>query len=158
MTPVGKLTKLKFKPGPKGDTGPQGLPGLQGLQGPQGPSGKDGLVGPRGPQGPQGPQGETPAHEISGNLIRFKQSDGTWGKWLHLGGGSSGGIPFLVQYVAITENEYQITRESLVWGYNIFGVRYNGNITIYLPLSVDTAQLLTFKDELGTANITLTTR
>ncbi len=150
--PVGKLTKIvQGKPGPAGPVGPQGIQGPVGMQGPAG------QPGPVGPQGPQGQQGDAPEHEVQGNLVRFKNPDGTWGKWVQGSRQQGGGAPpYLVKYHAISTNNYRITRESLVYGNNIFGVRYSGAITIYIPQAVDIQQLMFFKDELGTATITLT--
>ncbi len=155
--PVGKLTKVLHKPGPPGPVGPQGPQGLQGLQGPQGPKGEQGLPGLQGPQGPVGPAGPVPEHEVKANLIRFKQPDGTWGAWVKTNQSNGGGVtPAPTQYTQITTNNYQVTANSLISGLNIFGVRYNGAITIRIPPATDVRQLMFFKDELGTATITLT--
>jgi hypothetical protein len=154
MKPVGKLTKVIYKQGPAGQQGEQGVQGLQGLQGLQG------IPGPQGPQGltgPVGPQGLPPEHEVRQGMIRFKNPDGSWGQWVQQKQAAGGGHPpYLVKYHVITENGYRVMRDSLVWGNNIFGVRYNGAITIYIPPAVDVQQLMFFKDELGTATITLT--
>ena len=147
--PVGKLTKII-----KGPPGPQGLQGLQGLPGRDGVAGKDGLPGAKGDKGDKG---DTPEHQVQAGMIRFKNPDGTWGSWVKAATGQgSGAPPYLVKYHMIDNNNYRITRESLVYGNNIFGVRYNGAITIYIPQAVDVQQLMFFKDELGTATITLT--
>jgi len=154
-SPVGKLTKIVHKPGTKGDQGPRGFDGMPGLTGQQGPAGKQGIPGL---QGPQGEPGLTPEHEVQQGMVRFKKPDGSWGQWVQQrpGTGSGGHPPYLVKYHAITTNNYRITRDSLVWGNNIFGVRYAGAITIYIPPAADVQQLMFFKDELGTATITLT--
>lgn len=157
MKPVGKLVKVIQRPGIQGQQGPQGMPGPQGLQGLPGKQGIPGPQGLQGPQGAKGDQGLPPEHEVRQGMIRFKNPDGTWGQWVQQKQAAGGGHPpYLVKYHAITENNYRVTRESLVWGNNIFGVRYNGAITIYIPPAVDVQQLMFFKDELGTATITLT--
>ncbi len=75
--------------GAQGSVGPMGPPGPQGptgLQGPMGPVGPQGATGPQGNPGPMGPQGLPPEHEWSGQTLRFKNPDGTWGDYTDLTG------------------------------------------------------------------------
>ena len=88
---ISELTALKnqiemsmFK-GEKGDTGLTGREGLPGKDG------KDGQNGANGKNGQDGAPGPAPEHEVSGNSVRFKNPDGTWGKWLEFGGRAGGG-------------------------------------------------------------------
>lgn len=54
--------------------------------GPIGPRGPQGPPGPIGPVGPPGEDGDTPDHQWRGTEIRFRNSDGSWGKWVDLKG------------------------------------------------------------------------
>ena len=44
----------------------------------------------RGEKGEQGDPGPAPEHEVSGGKIRFKNPDGSWGKWLKAPKGEKG--------------------------------------------------------------------
>lgn len=92
--------------GPVGPEGPEGIEGKEGKPGKDGKNGKDGedgedgapgLDGERGLQGKPGKpgeQGRPPKHEWHGTKLRFENPDGTWGKWVDLGGGSTSGQMF----------------------------------------------------------------
>jgi hypothetical protein len=51
--------------------------------GPEGPKGQKGQDGPQGQPGPIGP---SPDYQWRGTEIRFKNPDGSWGKWVDLKG------------------------------------------------------------------------
>jgi hypothetical protein len=77
--------------GVDGKDGADGLDGRDGAVGATGEPGRNGLNGIDGVDGLQGEIGPMPDHEIKGNSIRFQKPDGTWGKWVELGGQSGGG-------------------------------------------------------------------
>lgn len=159
-SPVGRLTKVALlpSPGPRGDKGEQGPKGDMGPQGLQGPAGPQ---GPKGDTGPKGDVGPSPEHKWKGNKLSFQNPDGSWGKEVDLTGPSGhnavgGASP--VSYTKITVSEFHIRKPSLLYGINIFGVNYAGDVTIYLPKSVDPAMMIYIKDESGSAgtnNITV---
>jgi hypothetical protein len=63
-----------------------------------------------------------------------------------------------VNYTKITSATYTVEKKKLISGHNIFGVNYNGAVTITLPSSVHYEQLIYVKDESGNAatnNITI---
>jgi len=143
-------------PGPQGEPGPMGPPGPKGDRGPQGLSGAPGKPGDTGPEGPAGEDGRIPDHKWVGNKLYFEKPNGTWGEGTDLTGpkghapGGGGGGQF-VQYTKIQQAEYQITRSQLIDGLNIFGVDYAGAVTVTLPKDIKPTQLVSFKDESGSA-------
>lgn len=54
-----------------------------------------------------------------------------------------------VKYTQVTDASRAILDSEMVLGHNIFGVNYNGDVTITLPLSIDSDKLITIKDESG---------
>lgn len=70
--------------GPEGPQGPPGPPGKDGEQGPPGKRGERGYPGKDGKAGQKGKKGDAPRHQISKDMIRFEQADGTWGDWISL--------------------------------------------------------------------------
>lgn len=83
------------KPGKDGQPGKDGKNGRDGIDGLPGKNGKDGKDGK---PGQDGLTGSMPAHERSGNRLRFENPDGTWGNWMLVGsrsvtavGGGGGG-------------------------------------------------------------------
>ena len=176
------LRPRKGKDGVAGDQGPQGPVGPQGPQGPQGergekgdsiqgPQGERGLQGLSGPQGPQGPQGQPGKNGVNGK-DGIDGKDGRDGKdavidiatlkqeisqdvssVVRTSGGNQ-----TVKYRSVTSNEFTISKNSLIRGINIFGVNYNGDVTIYLPSSSAPDRLIYVNDESGNAsgnNITI---
>jgi len=157
--------------GVQGDEGRAGLRGLQGEHGPQGAKGErglQGLSGALGAQGKQGAKGEKgdnfiPEHEWDQESLRFKNPDGTWGKKRDLRGrGFVGGGPSSagVKYTQITTALYSFVNADLVEGHNIFGVNYNGDVTITIPEELSPEKIIIVKDESGSAgsnNITIQT-
>jgi|DEB0MinimDraft_3_1074331.scaffolds.fasta_scaffold00273_9 hypothetical protein len=79
------------KDGRDGVDGKDGVDGLDGKDGAVGATGEPGRDGLNGRDGVDGEMGPMPDHEIKGNSIRFQKPDGTWGKWVELGGQSGGG-------------------------------------------------------------------
>jgi len=151
--------------GEAGRAGLRGLQGEQGVQGQKGERGAQGLSGALGAQGPKGDTGEsfTPEHEWEGESLRFKNPDGTWGKKRDLRGrGFVGGGPSSagVKYVQITTATFSFVNADLVPGQNIFGVNYNGDVTITIPEELPPEKIIIIKDESGNAgsnNITIQT-
>lgn len=109
-----------------------------------------------------GKDGSTPEHEVRNGEVRFKNPDGTWGKWIeaqqaHASGG--GGLES-VKYSSVAQASYKVTRSSLIVGTNIFGVNYAGAVEFILPSGIDKNIIIVIKDEsndASTNNITLTT-
>lgn len=132
---------------------------LKGKDGRDGQDGISGTQGPRGLAGTKGPQGPAPKHEVKGDMIRFMNPDGTWGPWIRAVTAPGGGGPdSFNQYVQITTAEYTIAKGGLLAGRNVFGVNFAGDVTIFLPTSVDNRVHITVKDESGDAstnNITI---
>lgn len=121
------------------------------IRGEQGPSG---LAGERGLQGSPG---VAPEHEVKGNNLRFKNPDGSWGKWINIG--SSGYFPgqSAIQYLPVKVAAYRVGSD-LIPGTNILGVNYAGDVTITLPANLDNNKVIVVKDESGNAgtyNITI---
>ena len=161
--------------GPQGEQGERGADGVRGDTGEVGPEGRvggdglDGLSGALGPIGEQGIQGVkgldgvVPEHRWVDQSLQFKNPDGTWGKKRNLEGrGFVGGGPSSagVKYTPVTTSTYTFTDRDLVAGMNIFGVNYNGNVTITLPAEVNPEKIIIIKDEsalAGTNNITIET-
>lgn len=111
--------------------------------------------------GAKGEQGATPEHEVRNGEIRFKNPDGTWGKWVVAPRGNSGGGAISHNtYTNVTQAVYRVRKQSLLLGHNIFGVNYAGDVTIYLPDGIDPRAIIVVNDEsnnAGTFNITVTT-
>lgn len=83
------------KDGAPGATGPQGIAGINGVDGLPGRDGVDGTPGRDGIDGVDGLPGEpgkAPEHEIVGDRIRFKNPDGSWGKWIDFGPAARGQV------------------------------------------------------------------
>lgn len=139
-----------------------------GTEGKRGERGKDGITTivekivelPSAP-GEPGKDGIAPEHEVVGGRLRFKNPDGSWGKWLEpraTGGG--GGGASTVAYYPVRQAVYRIAKASIIEGNNIIGVDYAGDVIIYLPDSIEPTMLFSIKDEsnnAGTYNITITT-
>lgn len=129
------------------------------LKGKDGRDGLPGAMGPVGPAGDQGPIGPAPDHQSKEDMVRFKKPDGTWGPWIRAVTAPGGGGPdSFNQYVRVTTAEYTIAKGGLLFGNNVFGVDYPGDVTIFLPASVDSRAHITVKDESGSAgtnNITI---
>ena len=105
---VASVSKQQGPVGPVGQTGPtgangkdgrDGTDGKDGREGPRGHTGQAGAPGADGKRGPKGEKGEpgkqgdpgpAPQHEVSGSKIRFKNPDGSWGKWLKAPKGEKG--------------------------------------------------------------------
>lgn len=140
---------------------------IEGLPGKQGKPGKDGVtttiekVVHVHEEGKQGDTGAIPEHEVRNGEIRFKNPDGTWGKWVEvLPSRGGGGLASAVNYVLIAQAKYHVNRSTLIEGNNIFGVNYPGDVEIILPNGISKNILITFKDEsnnAGVNNITITT-
>lgn len=100
---------LRGNRGRRGRLGVTGVPGVMGREGKVGPRGEEGELGPAGPrglsfkgidgrQGVPGPQGvpglkgekgekgDAPEHEWQGTKLRFRNSDGSWGRFIMLQG------------------------------------------------------------------------
>jgi len=113
---------IQGPPGPKGDQGLQGQSGKDGRDGKDGKDGRDGIDGTAGRDGKDGrdgidgkdgPIGPMPKHESRGDAIRFEQSEGVWGKWVRLGGHSTGGgigkdsvLQLIESYLEIGMSQY----------------------------------------------------
>ena len=111
--------------------------------------------------GKPGLNGTAPEHEIVNGEIRFKNPDGTWGKFItvqpSMGGG---GLSQAVTYAAVTQARYLVNRGSLIEGTNIVGVNFAGDVEIILPQGISKNIIIVVKDEsnnAGTNNITITT-
>lgn len=145
--PQGKLTKL---------TGDviiiKGTPGLPGKDG-------ESIPGRKGDDGLPGKDGLPPEHEVRGNMVRFKNPDGTWGKWVEAAPSSSaGGIGVVNVYHKVQQATFRVSKADLSQGTNIFGVNYAGAVEIILPRAVPSTAVIVVKDESGNAssnNITL---
>jgi hypothetical protein len=162
---VGKLKRvsntipMKFLMGKDGEQGKEGKDGINGLS-IKGKDGKDG-VGLRGEPGRQGEAGSIPAHQVSNGEVRFQNPDGTWGDWIEAGVRSTGGGGGKIStntYHKVATAEYHVNRNQLDLGTNIFGVDFNGDVTIFLPKSIDKRSLIIINDESSSAatnNITI---
>lgn len=154
------LRGLKGDQGQKGDTG-VGTPGRDGI-GTDGVDGKDGTdgVGIRGNQGATGPTGAVPEHEVRNGEIRFMHPDGSWGDWVKVAGSSGGGGKISDNtYTFVNTAEYHVNRAQLDLGTNIFGVDFDGDVTIFFPKNIDPRSIIVVNDESGNAstnNITIT--
>ncbi len=137
------------------------------IEGKRGLPGKDGInttiekVVHVQEEGKPGETGAAPEHEVRNGEIRFKQPDGTWGKWIEVqrstggGGGSEA-----VKYTPIQAANFKILRGSLILGTNIFGVNFAGDVEVILPSGIDNNIIIVVKDESNNAstnNITITT-
>ena len=129
------------------------------LRGKDGRDGIEGLQGLHGLQGDQGPIGKAPEHEAKDDMVRFKKPDGKWGPWIRAVTAPGGGGPdSFNQYVRVTTATYTIAKGGLLFGNNVFGVDFPGDVTVFLPASVDSRAHITVKDEsglAGTNNITI---
>lgn len=116
-----------------------------------------------GPEGRPGRDGFVPAHRWVGDELQFQNPDGSWGKKRNLqgptgfvGGGSSAEH---FKYFAVETATYTISNKQLVPGINIFGVRYEGAVTITLPENLSpNDKTIIINDETGNAatnNITV---
>lgn len=84
----GQRLRFSLPKGEKGDSGRDGKDGIAGPRGERGPvgaAGRDG-VGIQGPKGQKGDTGPAPDHEWRGTELRFRNPDGSWGKWVDLKG------------------------------------------------------------------------
>ncbi len=137
------------------------------VQGKDGKDGKDGVTTKVTEtinipvEGKAGVDGTAPEHEVRNGEVRFKNPDGTWGKWIEVQPSTGGGgLAAAVNYVKIEQARYLVNRGALIEGHNIFGVDYPGDVEIILPQGISKNILMSFKDEsnnAGTNNITITT-
>lgn len=137
------------------------------IEGRKGEKGKDGIttvikeVVHVREEGTPGDTGAAPEHEVRNGEIRFKQPDGTWGKWITVQPTSSGGGGSeVVRYTPVQAASFKINRGSLIGGTNIFGVNFAGDVELILPSGIDKNIIIVIKDEsnnAGTNNITITT-
>ncbi len=136
------------------------------IEGKQGKAGKDGITTTITETvekaGIPGKDGSTPEHEVRNGELRFKNPDGTWGKWIEVqpSHNSGGGGLESVKYNAVTQANYKVVRTALIVGTNIFGVNFAGNVEFILPSGIDKNIIIVIKDEsndAGTNNITITT-
>ena len=112
--------------------------------------------------GKPGDVGSAPEHEVRNGEIRFKQPDGTWGKWIEVQPSSTGGGggSEAVRYTPIQAANFKINRGALIVGTNIFGVNFASAVEIILPSGIDNNIIIVVKDEsndASTNNITITT-
>lgn len=163
LTPPAFLKGIPGRPGKDGRDGKDGKDGI-GIAGTQGRDGVDG-VGVRGEVGAigeTGPAGAIPEHEVRNGEVRFINPDGSWGDWVKVGGSSGGGGGGKISentYTLVTTAEYHVKRSQLDLGTNIFGVNFNGDVTIFFPKNIDPRSLIIVNDESGNAsanNITIT--
>lgn len=130
-----------------------------------GPAGKDGTPGPKGLDGAPGQPGRdgfVPEHRWVGDEIQFQNPDGTWGKKRNLRGPSGGGgtASDTFKYTAITTATYTITAKQLIPGINMFGSRYDGEVTITLPPGISPnmgSKTIIINDETGNAEANIIT-
>ena len=112
-------------------------------------------------EGKVGKDGSTPEHEVNNGEVRFKNPDGTWGKWIEVQPQSSGGGAVqVVKYTAVEAANFKVIRQGLIEGTNIFGVNYPGEVELILPSGIDKNIIIVVKDESNNAstnNITITT-
>ena len=138
------------------------------VPGEKGKAGKDGVTTviteqvqvPSEP-GKPGQNGAAPEHEIRNGEIRFKNPDGTWGKFITVQPSSGGGgLAQAITYTQITQARFLVNRGALIEGTNIFGVNFAGDVEIILPQGISKNIILVVKDESNNAstnNITITT-
>jgi len=122
-----------------------------------------------GPMGPSGKDGSTPQIDalMVAELLKrdplfkeeLKGEKGEKGEdaQKQLGGG---GAPKQFRYNKVRTATYIIKASSLVQGMNIFGVDYDGDVTITLPNNITSDRLIVVNDESGNAganNITVQT-
>lgn len=111
-------------------------------------------------EGKAGVDGAAPEHEIRNGEVRFKNPDGTWGKWIEVQPSSGGGLAAAVNYVQITQARFVMNRGSLIEGMNIFGVNFSGDVDVILPNGISKNIIIVIKDEsndASTNNIIITT-
>lgn len=116
-------------------------------------------------EGEPGPIGPMPKHQVRNGEVRFEQPDGLWGPWIETqASGQSnpgGGGPLSFNtYTLVEQAVFRVTAKALLFGHNIIGVNFAGDVTIFLPSGIDKRILITVKDEsnnAGTFNITVTT-
>lgn len=147
--------------------------GRDGLRGEKGEKGDPGPMGPSGPQGVPGKDGkdgltevvhkfqELPEDLVTTDLLEELKEElekVRRNQRFSIGGGTSSGEG--VKYVAIREATYNVSKNELLDnGITIFGVNYNGAVTITIPQPKKN-QIVYFNDESGNAdsnNITVTT-
>lgn len=110
----------------------------------------------------EGIAGAAPEHEVRNGEVRFKNPDGTWGKFIQAQPSSNGGggLTEAVSYVQVTQAAFKVNRGTLIPGTNIFGVDFAGDVEIILPSGIDKNIIIIVKDESNNAstnNITITT-
>jgi len=133
----------------------------QTIEGKRGKPGKDGVTTIQHEIVTKHEPGVAPEHEIRNGEVRFKNPDGTWGKWIVMpvAPGGCGGTE-AVKYTNITKAKYKINRNELIVGTNIFGVDYPDEAEIILPSGIDKNIIMVIKDESNNAssnNIVITT-
>ena len=143
LTPVTSIPMTAFV-GPQGVNGRDGVDGRDGRDGQQG---RDGMMGPM------------PNHRWVGTALSFQNPDGTFDDPVDLRGmdgtdGGSGSTTFTgqaktVNYRQITVASFRIKANDLISGLNIFGVLFNGEVTVYLPTNTPPDILINVKDEGG---------
>ena len=104
-----------------------------------------------------GKDGASPEHEVRNGEIRFKNSDGTWGEWIHFSTSSGGGLSEVVHQHIISEST-EIVASKMLKGTNVLRVVTPDPITITLPGKIDKGALIMINDETGiNSSITVTT-
>ncbi len=140
----------------------------QTIQGTEGKAGKDGVtevintIVHQHEEGKQGDIGSAPEHEVRNGEVRFKNPDGTWGKWVEAVAqqANGGGGLESVKETPVAQASFKITRKSLIVGTNIYGVNFAGDVEFILPSGIDKNIIIVVKDEsndASTNNITVTT-
>lgn len=55
-----------------------------------------------------------------------------------------------ITYTPINQSAYTITYDELIVGVNVFGVNYNGAVSVLLPSFVESNKFIVINDESGT--------
>lgn len=101
----------------------------------------------RGEQGARGADGKAPEHQWDGTRLRFRNPDGTWGKWTDLRGPSGIGLNGLSAYQIAQQHGFTGTEaewlDSLK-GQDGSGVSDDFTATEYLDDQVSAGAVLTF--------------
>ena len=137
------------------------LRGKAGVDGSQGERGKQGVGGAKGADGSRGVQGiPGQAGKDAYQLAVDSGFEGTQKEWLEsLKGpaasvvGYGGGMSSAMNYTQVVGgSEYYVPSTQLINGINIFGIRADEPITVYLPKSVTSKKMIYINDELGNAS------
>ena len=146
------IKQLNTTPGKDGKDGQNGKDGITTLV-------KETINVPA--EGKAGADGTAPEHEVRNGEVRFKNPDGTWGKWIEVQpSASGGGLAAAVNYVQIAQARFVMNRGSLIEGMNIFGVNFPGEVDVILPNGISKNIIIVINDEsndASTNNIIITT-